>query len=102
MPAIEWILAVREHDQRRDVLGTTSEKTQYVERGLVGEVDVLEHEDRRPPGVELLDQRAHDLEWRRASLERVRETAAERSRDVEQRSQRSRREQLVALAAQNL
>jgi hypothetical protein len=61
MARLQLVVAVRRHDHGRHVRETAGEEPQHVEGRLVGPVDVLEHEDRRPPGAQLGDERRGHL-----------------------------------------
>ena len=94
--SIELVVAIGRQHQRRQRLDAASEQAHDVERGLVGPVEVLEHDDARRPAAQLARQRRDELARRRAVRGDRRELAADLVGDVDERPERARRVQRVA------
>ena len=101
MSTVELIVPVRHDDQRSRRLCPAAEKTQDIERRLIGPMEVLEDGDRRPPRRELLHERREHRVGLVAGFDDILESAARRRRDVEQRTEGSRRVEGIARAPEN-
>jgi hypothetical protein len=101
MAQLELVVAVGGEDQDGCGVGLPRQQPQDVEGGLVGPMQVLEHEDGRRAAHELAQQRRRHLVRPRAALRDVREIATGVLGDVEQRAQGARREQRVAGAPED-
>jgi hypothetical protein len=101
MAQLELVVAVGGEDQDGCGVGLPRQQPQDVEGGLVGPMQVLEHEHRRRAAGELARQRRRDLVRALLAGDDVREVAPGVLGDVEQRAQGARREQRVARAPQD-
>jgi hypothetical protein len=101
MAKLELVVAIGGDDERGRRVDLAGQQAHDVETGLVGPVEVLEHEDRRRAVGELAQQRGRDLVRRRGAGRDLREVAADLLGDVEQRAERARREERVARAPQD-
>ena len=91
-----------QHEQRRNRRDPATEDRDRVECRLVGPVDVLEHEHRRPRRpFQLGDQQALDLVRRGARVERGLELDRDGTDEVTDRPQRTRDRQVVAGAEEH-
>ena len=94
--------AEREHEQRRNRRDPAAEDRDRVECRLVGPVDVLEHEHRRPRRpFQLGDQQALDLVRRGARVEGGLELDRDGADEVTDRAERTRDRQVVAGAEEH-
>jgi hypothetical protein len=83
--------------QRGRGLEPPAKKAQQVDRGLVGPVHVLDDDEVQHPRLaHLPQQRAEELVAARSRSAQLRKRAAKLRGDVEQRTERTRREQPVA------
>jgi hypothetical protein len=98
--AVELVVAVAGQDQRGSGLDPASKQSQNVARRLVGPMDVLEHQDRRPL-LELRHQRSRELMRRRAALDQLSELPARDLGHVQQRSQGAGCEQRLTTTPQH-
>src|SRR5204862_7279931 len=94
--ALELVVTVRTEDERRERLQPAAEQPQDVERRLVGPVEVLEHEDRRGAAAQLLGQRRDELMRQHVVRDHVLQL-----RKGEQRTERTLREQRIAIPPEN-
>ena len=101
MPAIQPIVPIRCDHHRRQAVRAPSEEPHDIERRLVRSVDVLEHENRRRALLEHTPNRRGDLVGNGAAFDGVRHVAARRLRNIDERPERTRREQHVARSPQN-
>ena len=102
MRPIERVVAVGRDHQRRNGRDPACEQPQHVQRGLVGPVDILEHEDGRLSRGELpADRRGDLMRPHLAATDQRFELPADDLGDLEQRSQRARREERVARAPED-
>ena len=101
MGAVELVVAVAGENESGSTLDPASEQLQDVERGLVRPVQVLDDQDRRRPRPQLAHERRRDLVRSGAALDQLLELTAGDLSDVEQRPERTRREQRVAGARQD-
>ena len=96
MTAVELVVPVADQQEAGNGLDSTREQPEHIERGLVAAVDVVEHEDRRGPHPQLTGERSRDLVRPRPRGDDLRQFATGRLGDVEERAERTRREQRVA------
>jgi hypothetical protein len=82
-------------------LDPANEQLQDIERGLVRPMQVLYDQDRRRPRAQLADQRRRNLVRSGAAHDQLLKLTARDPSDVEQRPQRTRREESVARAPQD-
>jgi hypothetical protein len=101
MRAVELIIAVAGHHQRRHRLHPAGEQPQDVQGRLVGPVHVLENEHARDPRAQLLGQRRHHRVGHRATRHDRLQLAAGRLGDLQERPERARREERVAGAPED-
>jgi hypothetical protein len=95
------LIPIAGDEQRRNSLDTPPEQPQNVERRLVSPMNILKHDNRRRPTACLAHQRRRNIRRPRAALKRSGELAARELRDIEQRSERARREKRVATTPQD-
>ena len=95
------LVSVGGDEQRRETLDAPPEQPQNIECRLVGPMNILEHDNRRRPPARLVHQHSRNVGRPRAAVERAGELAACELRDVEQRSERTRREERVAASPQD-
>src|ERR1043165_7223404 len=100
MTPFELVVAVRKQDQRADVVDLPDQEAEDVEGRLVGPVDVLEDDDSRGVWRERSHERADELVELLSRRQRVPEVAVEAVGDIEQRAERPRGEERVAVAEQ--
>ncbi len=93
---VEPVVAVAGQHEGRDRSGAPREQPQHVKRCLVGPMDVLEDHHAGTAKLQFGDQCHHDVVWLGARGQQFAEIAADARGDVEQRPERSRREQCVA------
>jgi hypothetical protein len=99
--AVELVVAIRRDEERGHRLDPAREELEDVECRLVRPVDVLEHEDRPGPRLQLVSQRRHDLVRHRAALDELLQLAVRLLGDTEQRPERPRREKRIAGAPED-
>ena len=92
--ALQLVVAVGRDHQRRHSRRPPAEQVHDVERRLVGPVEILQDDDRR--AAKRATQRPEHLAGGCAALGHLRQLAADLGGDVEQRPERSRREQRLA------
>ena len=95
MTRVELLLAIADGEHGADRLDAASDESEDVERRLVGPVDVLDHDDRRPT-AKLVDQRRGDRVGNRVAAQELVQCVTRRRGDVVERAERLRREQPVA------
>jgi hypothetical protein len=95
------LVSVAGDHQRRHLVDAAGEEPHDVERGLVGPVDVLEHEHRRRRRAELGEHRRRDVVRHRPLLDAPPELPVGHPRDVEERPERPWREERIARRPQN-
>jgi hypothetical protein len=100
MGSIELVVAVRRDDEHRSGLYPATHQPQHVQSGLIGSVDVLEHENRRRSRLQLLEECGGHLMGPRLAFDQLCELAPGRAGDVEQRAKRTGREKRVACTGQ--
>ena len=88
--------AVADDEQDGHGLDTASDQPEYVECRLVGPMHVLEHENRRPVPRDVPHERSGDLVRNRIALQELAQLGAGLVCDVDDGSERSRREQRIA------
>ena len=98
---VDLVVAAGQHEHRADVLDPPRRVAEDVERGVVGPVDVLDHEHGRRLGGELLEQRAEHAVDRLLVGQRGGERAVAPGGGVAQRAERARRHQVVARGEQH-
>ena len=96
MGRVELVVAVRDDDQRRNVLDLAAEQLEHVERRLVGPVGVLDDKDGRRVRAKLTHECRRHVVADSRGPDGALELATHRLADVEQRSQRAWCEQRVA------
>ena len=97
----EWmrtfeLVAVRHDDQRPHRLDPSCDETQHVQRRLVGPVDVLDDHDRRGSRLQRRHQGVGDLVRSATAVHLGGGLAGKHRGDVEERTQRTGREQRIA------
>ena len=101
MLRVELVVAAGEHEQRPERPDPPGGECQHVERGVVGPVDVLDHEHGRDLARQLAQQGGEHAVDRRAVGQRRRQRPVRLERDVMQRTERARRHQVVARREQH-
>jgi hypothetical protein len=101
MAAAELVGAIGDKDEGVNRVDPPTEQPQDVERRLVGPVHVFEHEDGPGSRPELIIQRRSDLVRLRPALDELFELSAGLLRDVQERSERTRREERVACSPED-
>ncbi len=101
MRSAEPVVAEARGDDRRRALDPAREQAEQVERRLVGAVDVLEHEERRPLRCELAEERVGELVGPGVAAQRVGQLAADAAGDLDERAQRPRRLERDAAAPED-
>ncbi len=96
MRPVELVVAVGREHQHAGGLDAPGQQADGVEGGLVGPVQVLEHQRRDPGAAQGAEQRRDHRARRAAGGHDVGELAAELVGDVEERAERARRVQRVA------
>jgi hypothetical protein len=97
--ALQRVVAVGRDHQRRHPLHPPAEQLHDVERRLVGPVEVFQDDDGRLP--DRAAQRPEDLAGGCAALGHLRQLSAHLVGDVDQRPERSRREERLARPGQH-
>ena len=101
MRSAEPFVAEARGDDGRRVLDPAREQAEQVERRLVGAVDVLDHEERRPLRCELAEERVGELVGSGVPAQRVGQLAADAAGDLDERAQRPRRLERDAAAPED-
>jgi hypothetical protein len=97
--ALELVVAIRPDHERLECADTPSEHPQRVKRRLVGPVQILQHDQMR--AAQRRAERCQQVRRRRTGLRQVRHRPAKSGRDVEQWSERPRREQRLTRALEH-
>ncbi len=97
MPRTQLVVPVG-HDQQRAHLGkAASRQAQHIERRLIGPLQILEHDQRPRAAVgQLTQQRGGDRVRLSAGTDQLDQLPADRVREIEERTQRPRRQQRLA------
>ena len=95
MHAIE-LVAVAHEDEGGNTFHLAPEQANHVEGRLVGPVDIFEHEHARRMPAKLAHEGGRDLVGLRSAVDERLHLAPARLRDLDQRPERTRREQRVA------
>ena len=90
------LVAIRHQDQCGDGLDPPSHQTQDIQGRLVRPVNILDDHDRRGSRPQRIHERVGDLVWPATTLHSRNHLAGQHRRDVDERTQRARREQRVA------
>jgi hypothetical protein len=98
---MQAVVAKTQRQDGRNRLDPTDHQPDNIERGLVGVVQVLEHQNARRPTPQLTKQRPRDLVGPRVALHQHRQLAADLRRGLEQRTERTGGKQRVACPPQN-
>ena len=89
--SVEFIVAIAGEHQRGSRRDPGADQRQDVDRGLVGPVQILQHQHRRRPAAKLAKEGRRDLVRTFRSRDGALELTSDRLGDVEQRSERTRR-----------
>ena len=92
---VELVVAVRRDSQSRHGLDPATHDPDHVERRFVRPVQILQDDERRSPGCQLVHERSCDLVGFRPGLHEPCELATRQPDDVQQRSERARCEQRI-------
>ncbi len=101
MAVLEFVVAIGGHDERAEPVKPTAQQPEHVERGLVGPLQVLEHQHRRRRAFDIPRKRREHLVWEATAPHELVELATHGLGDVDERAEVARSEQRLARAPQD-
>jgi hypothetical protein len=98
----DFVVAITQDDKGVRLRNAAAQILDEIERRLIGPMDILDDEQRRPPRItQKIEQGGEQSQPRRVTFELRQEPSAGRARNVIEGSERGGREERVALAQEN-
>ena len=92
------IVAEGRQHQGANRIDPTTKQSKDIERRLIGPMQILEHEHRRPTSCHLFGEHGHHLVRKTATIHEFLELATAELRHIDKRSECTRREQALTRA----
>lgn len=96
MRATQLVIPIGDEHEGSRASDPASEQPEHIERGLVGPVHVLDHENDRLATAQLVEQRGSDLMRPSARSHQLAQRTPQGVGDAQERTQRARREERIA------